>query len=267
MEGSVQTVKRAVDLLRHISTAGAPVGVRECARALGLPRSAVQRIARTLADAGMLASDPEGRYRIGPLVRSIADGFAEDHGLVRAALREMEANLRDVTTHFGRLDQGRVLVLAAREGQGPIKVSVHPGDRYYVHCTAIGKALMAALPAAEVAEMAAAHGLPARTPRTLTTLAALSRDLATVRRRGFSVSMEESTLGVASIGAPIRNGSGAPRTALSVSVPVQDIRTREALDRLAERVLISAGRIAASAPEPAERPTADSATREPVPAV
>lgn len=240
----VQAVERAVTLLRHISGAGAPVGIRECARALGLPRSAIHRIAYTLAATGMLETDAEGRYRLGPLASGIAGGFAEEHQLLRTALRELETSLKDVTSHVGRLDGSRVLVLAAREGQGPVKVSVHAGDRYYVHCTAIGKALLAALTDTEIAEIIRVQGLPARTPHTITTLPALRRELAAAQKRGFAISMEESTLGVASIGAPIRPGGGVPRIALSVSVAVQEVRTREALNRLAERVLRSAERIA-----------------------
>ncbi len=243
----VRAVERAVTLLRHISSVGTPVGIRECARALGLPRSALHRIAQTLVLTGMLTSDAEGRYGLGPLARGIANGFAEESQLLRAALREMETTLHDVTSHVGCLDGGRLLILAAREGHGPVKVSVHTGDRFYVHCTAIGKALLSMLSTPEVAEIIRAQGLPPRTPRTITTLSTLHRELATTKERGFAVSMEESTLGVASVGAPIRGGGGTPRIALSVSVPVQDVRTREALHRLAERVLGSVERIANAA--------------------
>lgn len=241
----VQAVERTVMLLRYVSSAGGPVGIRECSRTLGVPRSALHRIAHTLAATGMLQTDADGRYRLGPLAR----GIAEDHQLLRAAIREMETELKDVTSHVGRVDGGRVLVLAAREGQGPVKVSVHAGDRFYVHCTAIGKALLASLDDAEVADIVRAHGLPPRTPHTITTPAAFRRELVQVQKRGFSVTMEESTLGVASVGAPIRAGGTVPRMALSVSVAVQDVRTREALNRLAQRVLLSAERIAAAAPD------------------
>jgi DNA-binding IclR family transcriptional regulator len=245
----VQAVERSVMLLRYVSSAGGPVGIRECSRTLGVPRSALHRIAHTLAVTGMLQTDADGRYRLGPLARGIAGGFAEDHQLLRAALREMETELKDVTSHVGRVDGGRVLVLAAREGQGPVKVSVHAGDRFYVHCTAIGKALLASLDDTEVADIVRAHGLPPRTPHTITTPAAFRRELVQVQRRGFSVTMEESTLGVASVGVPIRAGGAVPKMALSVSVAVQDVRTREALNRLAQRVLLSAERIAAAAPD------------------
>ncbi|MHB8731496.1 MAG: IclR family transcriptional regulator [bacterium] len=242
-------MERSVMLLRYVSSAGEPVGIRECSRTLGVPRSALHRIAHTLAATGMLQTDANGRYRLGPLARGIAGGFAEDHQLLRAAIREMETELKDVTSHAGRVDGGRVLVLAAREGQGPVKVSVHAGDRFYVHCTAIGKALLASLDDADVADIVRAHGLPPRTPHTITTLAAFRRELAQVQKRGFAVTMEESTLGVASIGVPIRAGGPVPRMALSVSVAVQDVRTREALNRLAQRVLLSVERIAAAAPD------------------
>jgi DNA-binding IclR family transcriptional regulator len=243
----VQAVERTVMLLRYVANASGPVGIRECSRALGVPRSALHRIAHTLAATGMLQSDTDGRYRLGPLARGIAGGFAEDHRLLGAAMREMETDLKDVTSHIGRIDGGRVLVLAAREGQGPVKVSVHAGDRFYVHCTAIGKALLASLDDAEIADIVRAQGLPPRTPHTITTPAAFRRELVQVRKRGFAVTMEESTLGVASIGAPIRVGGAVPTMALSVSVAVQDVRTREALNRMAQRVLLAAERIAAAA--------------------
>jgi DNA-binding IclR family transcriptional regulator len=156
----------------------------------------------------------------------------------------METSLNEFTSHLGRLDEGSILILAAREGRGPIRVSVRTGQHYYVHCTALGKVLLSALPVNQVAKIIERQGLAPRTPYTITTLARLRRELALVRRRGFAVVMEENTLGVASIGAPILGADGRPLAAISVSVAAQEVRTRHGLNQLAERVLAVAGRIA-----------------------
>lgn len=243
---SVKSIERAVRVLRHIADAGAPVGVRECARQLALPRSAVHRVIQTLAAVEFLEGDPDGRYTIGPLAHEIGNGFTHGKDVVRAGLHHMQTDLKDVTSHLGRLDGYRILILAAREGQGPVRVSVHAGDHYYVHCTALGKALIAFVSSTEIREIVRTQGLPLRTPRTITTLARLQRDLARVRNRGFSVSVEESTLGVASIGAPIYAKSGGPVAAISISIPVQDIRAKSHLVREAKRVMSAAEAVSRS---------------------
>mgnify|MGYP002401261667 CR=1 FL=1 len=241
----VKSIERAVLILRHIAGAGAPVGVRECARDLALPRSAVHRVIRTLAALQVLEGSPDGQYTIGPLAHEIGNGFAHGKDVVRAGLHHMETTLKNVTSHLGRLDGQGILILAAREGQGPVRVSVHPGDHYYVHCTALGKALIAFASPLELREVVRSQGLPPKTPHTITTLARLQRELELVRKRGFSVSMEESTLGVASIGAPITAG-GQPVAAISISVPVQDVRAKASFLRAATRVITAAQAISRS---------------------
>lgn len=231
-----------------------PVGVRECARSLALPRSAVHRVMQTLASLELLEGSPDEGYTIGPLAHRIGNGFAQWKDLVRAGERYMETQLKDVTSHLGRLEGHRIYILAAREGQGPVRVGVHAGDHFYVHCSAIGKALAAFVPPRHLDEIAHVQGLPPRTAHTITTVERLRRDLAQVQRRGFSVCVEESTLGVASIGAPIMGADGKPIAAISISMPVQDIMQKSQLIRAGHRAKTAALSIAATSRPLGPRP-------------
>jgi DNA-binding IclR family transcriptional regulator len=239
------SIERAVQVLQHIAEVRRPVGVRECARHLDLPRSAVHRVIRILATLRLLERDSEGGYTIGPLAYAIGRGFVRGNDVIQLGMHQMETALADVTSHLGKLDGQRVLILAAHEGQGPVRVTVHSGEHYYVHCTALGKVLIASLSSRELRQIIQTHGLPRRTPHTITAPRRLEEELKSVREHGFAVVMEENALGVASIGAPIAT-NGETVAAISISVPLQDVRAKSDLLRSANRVKAAAEAISRS---------------------
>ncbi|MEM4781114.1 MAG: IclR family transcriptional regulator [Halalkalicoccus sp.] len=93
------------------------------------------------------------------------------------------------------------------------------GTYYYMHCTAGGKALLAAFPRERVEAIVEKWGLPEQTDRTLTTERALFEDLATVRERGYSVTDQEFVEGLRAIGVAVHDRDGSPLGALSMSIP------------------------------------------------
>jgi IclR family acetate operon transcriptional repressor len=135
----------------------------------------------------------------------------------------------------GALDDGQVLYVAIAHGQREFGIQSSPYARHPAHCTALGKALLAHLPEAEVDAIIAARPLVALTPRTLTDPAALAAALATVRAQGYAVDDEERTPGVICIAAPIRDHGGAVAAAVSVAGPAARLR-QAGIERLAEIV-------------------------------
>lgn len=89
--------------------------------------------------------------------------------------------------------------------------------RMPLHTTAIGKSILARLPAAEARELVAAAGLPRRTPHTLTTPQALEAELEAVRTRGFALDDEENEATIRCIGAAILDARGRPIGGVSVT--------------------------------------------------
>src|SRR5690606_20880873 len=86
-----------------------------------------------------------------------------------------------------------------------------------LHCTAIGKAILAHLPRDEVEAVVASAGMPSRTPATITDLPALHAELAAVRERGYALDDEENEPTVRCLGAAVLDRSGRPRGGVSIS--------------------------------------------------
>ncbi len=89
-----------------------------------------------------------------------------------------------------------------------------------MHCTALGKAVLAHLPADRVQEILGRHGLSGYTGRTYTTQASMDQELARVRRQGYAIDDVEFEEGVRCVGAPIHDHRGQPVAAISISAPV-----------------------------------------------
>lgn len=89
-----------------------------------------------------------------------------------------------------------------------------------MHCTALGKSILAFLPPSKARAVLMNHGMPRHTPRTIVALSTMERELARVRRQGYAVDDVEFEEGVRCTGAPIFDHGGAPIAAISVSAPL-----------------------------------------------
>jgi len=104
------------------------------------------------------------------------------------------------------------------------------GDPRPAHCTAIGKALLANLPEAELKTFLEAGEFRSLTPKTITAAAILELELARVREQGYAVDDEEFAQGMRCLAAPVRNFTGQVVAAIGISGPVW----RASLDRVAQ---------------------------------
>ena len=89
-----------------------------------------------------------------------------------------------------------------------------------MHCTALGKAVLAFLPTPRVRAILIRHGMPRQTPRTIVSLPMMDRELARIRRQGYAIDDIEFEEGVRCVGAPVLDHRGMPIAAVSVSAPV-----------------------------------------------
>lgn len=210
-----------------------PVGLSDLARAMGLPKSTVQRCVETLRQAGWIEMEsPETkRWVIGIRPLSIAVTAIERGGLHDRALAVMNLLSADTdeTIHLAVRD-GREVVLVERVDSPHALRAVAPvGLRAPMHASSNGKALLAALP--EAALLAYVKGdLPPVTGATMTDPRHLLEEIRTTRAAGYAVSRGELQDGVVSVAAAIRNRAGHPVASLSISAP----RDRMPADRVSE---------------------------------
>jgi DNA-binding IclR family transcriptional regulator len=220
-----QSVDRALDVIELLDQSPDDTfGVREIARRLDLAVSIVQRLLNTLAARGFVEqASGTRRYRLGVRARSLGQGVDWHRRMLNAAESELKALAGEhrLNGFLGVLRRDRAAYLLAVQSSGPITVRVAPGSEAHLHSTAMGKILAAQLSDAAVRQLLAPSGkqLAAVTPRTLTRMTDLLKDLRLVRERGTAVADEENIIGIYSIGAPIRDASGAVVAALSVAFP------------------------------------------------
>jgi len=217
-----QSLERGLDILETIAGEGGEVGVRELARRLGLSPTIVQRLVTSLAGRGYIEKDADTqRYRLGHRALALGASGEGAFDYLAAARRELErlAHEHQLNGFVSVLRGGRAIYLLAVQADGPVAIKVSPGSEMPLHSTSAGKVLLAAQSDGEARKILGNRKLSALTPHTITDPAVLIASLAKVRRQGFALVNEENIPGVLSVGAPIRDRSGAVVAALSVAFP------------------------------------------------
>jgi len=218
----MDSVKTALKVLEQVGIAG-HVGVSELARAVGEPKSTIQRDLVTLHEAGWIRPvDLHGRRRwtLSSKVLALARRFQPALRLREHALPVME-ELRDLTRetiHLMLREGNRVVLIERLDSPQTLRTVRQLGASTPLHAASNGKAVLAYLTEAERAAYLA-RPLQAFTPRTLTDPAAVERDLEKTRSRGYSLGDGELDLDVRAVAAAIRLETGEPVAALSISCP------------------------------------------------
>jgi IclR family transcriptional regulator, KDG regulon repressor len=146
------------------------------------------------------------------------------------------------TVFFCMLDEGQVFYLEKIESQQSVRTGCTVGSRAPVHCTAVGKAMLAELADADVNEIVRRWGLKAMTENTITSPSALKTELRAIRSRGYAIDDEEKEQGLRCVSAAVRGDSGKLLAALSVSGPAFRV-TRERVPEIGRAVMQAAGEL------------------------
>jgi len=241
----VQSVERAVAILKSFSLEKPERGVSELGRELGLHKSTVSRLMTTLVRGGLLARDPETeRYRLGiDLVGMAAQvvSYTDVRQVARPFLRQLAETCQE-TVNLTVLDDGQIVNLEqyispARQ----VKNIGRVGRRTCPHGTAAGKVLLAYLTQDELD-----HILPGElerfTPHTITDPQELHQELARVREQGYATALEELEEGLNVVAAPVYHHTGQVTASISVAGPAYRV-TPGRLAELATRVMDTARRV------------------------
>jgi IclR family transcriptional regulator, KDG regulon repressor len=224
----VKPVYKALVMLQAIGEAGRDLSLREVCELTGLPKSTAYKYLRTMRECGFLAHDElNDTYRIGPMIWQLGESVDEQQRLRETALPLMNA-LRDrfdETVNLGVLDRTEVVYLEMVESAKTLRMRAHLGGRDPVYSTGLGKALLAALPDDSWRQHLPPRLTP-RTKRTVTSFAALQRDIDAARERGYAVEHGENEDDGVCMAAPIRDATGRVLAAISVAAPANRVDTK-----------------------------------------
>jgi DNA-binding IclR family transcriptional regulator len=216
---TVGAIDRALTILEVLSQSKNGLTNSEISRKLKLPKSTVSYILRTLRQRGYLHRDDTlGKYRISMKLFSVGSHALrglELHDVAYPLLQEL-VEKTGVACHLAILDGHEAVYIERIDKPGFIRINTWVGRRMDVHCTSVGKALIAHLPQQAVEAILRDRGLPKHTPKTITTLNHLLRELAYVRANGYAIDDCENNLDVVCIASPIFNMEG--RTVAAVGL-------------------------------------------------
>jgi IclR family transcriptional regulator, acetate operon repressor len=219
---SVGTLARGLDILELFAGESPELTQKEISERLGLPVPTVHRLTKLLAERGWLVRDAGSRrLRLGlgvaRLLPALLSGLRLPE-LARDHLRGM-AERTGETVNLAVLHGGEVVYLLSESGSRLLTLRSTIGLRLPVHCTALGKCLLAQLPDDDARRTAGPEPYAALAPRTITSWADLQASLEKVRRQGVAVSHEEYEVGLDSIAIPLAWVEGEGPAAVNVSLP------------------------------------------------
>lgn len=230
---TIRSVDRVCDILDLLSESADGVSLADVAKTTELPKSSAFRYLVTLEARRYVERSPvDGNFRLGLAINGLQARDLER--LVQRARPDLE-RLRDEfgeTVNLGRLDGARVAYIDIVESPQAMRLAARPGDRAYLHSTALGKVIGAQLPEDRVRAILAQEGMPSFTPRTVTNADELLKAIAQIRRRGYAVDEGENEPGARCVAVGI---PGRPEVAVSMSAPAARL-VRQAVPDVARRL-------------------------------
>ncbi len=215
--GGVQSVDRAFELLELVADAGGEATLSQLAEASGLPQPTIHRLLRTLIAGGYIRQQPSRRYSLGPRLIRLGETAGKVLG---SSARPHLTRLRDLTgetSNMAVLDGDQVVYVAQVPSPHAMRMFTEVGQRVDLHCTAVGKAVLATLPPTESDRILSRITMSPRTIHTITDPAVIREEIDEIRTKGYAVDDGEQEIGVRCFAVAIPN---APtRAAISISGP------------------------------------------------
>ncbi len=222
----VQSLLRALSILDCLAETEDGAALTELAQRVGLSTSTAHRLLMTLEQERYVHFDAERKlWSVGVQAFVAGSAFMHSRNLAAVARPAMRTLMEQSgeTVNLAIADEDQALYLAQVECRQVMRAFAKPGGRVPLHCSSVGKALLAAMPDAQVARILHRTGMVRMTPRTIATPLALRDELARIRERGYATDDEEHAVGLRCAAAVIHDEFGEPVAALSVSGPMARI--------------------------------------------
>ena len=239
-KGGVQSVERIFALIELLAAHPAGASLQTLAQGTALAKSTVHRLLASLVGLGYVSQEEtSGRYRLTLKMFELSSGIVNDMAIMEVAKAHLErlAQRTGEAVHLVIRD-GQDIVYIYKTENGPMRMSSRVGMRSPLYCTGVGKAILATLPAGEVAQVWAASRPRKLTERTVADLPHLQEQLETVRAKGYAVDDEENELGVRCVAVAIPGPDGQADSAFSIS-GLTPYMTPERIRRIAAMALDS----------------------------
>jgi DNA-binding IclR family transcriptional regulator len=216
----IQVVDRAVHLLRVLADADEHLGLREIARRGGLSVSTTRRVLSSLCHHGLCEQNASGRYGLGLLLFELGMRFEARLDIRMRSLPALErlAEASNLTVFLCVRRDDRTIAIERIDGRYAFSLALTLGGSLPLYAGAASRVLASYLPEHEVRRLLKAHPPTPFTEHTLLTVDALIADLRESRARGYVISNEDLTPGVAALGMPVFSHQSDTEPAAAVSI-------------------------------------------------
>jgi DNA-binding IclR family transcriptional regulator len=214
-----QSLAKALQILDELGEG--PATLDQLAAKVGVHKTTVLRLLRTLAEDHYVFRDGSHRYHLGAHIHELSSRGLDQREVRSIAAPRLAAFNREHgrTTHLSELMGSEIVYIDKLESHDNVRMASRIGLRAPVHSTAAGKVLVADLPESRVEALLEQLVFSRATPNTITDSDAYRVELHWVREHGWAHDREENEPSINCVAAPIRDASGRAVAAVSVSVP------------------------------------------------
>jgi IclR family KDG regulon transcriptional repressor len=219
---TVKSLVKALSILEVLAEEEPPYTLTQLSRRLHLHVSTVHRLLVNLVRQGFVEDDPvSGGYQLSYRVLRMGLRVLDRLDFRRVAqplLRDLNLRTKE-TVHLAILQEGQAISIEKFGSPQPVGLDARLGGAMPLHCTGVGKTLLAYQSDELLNQLAQAPGLTRMTSHTITGLAPLRRELERIREQGYALDQEEAVDGLRCVAGPVFNHAGQIVAAFSVAGP------------------------------------------------
>lgn len=220
---SSTTLTKSMMLMEVLADAGSPMGLSELVRKVDLPKSTCHRILSILVNERLVQFEQRSRtYGIGFRFMSLAFQTWQNLDLRRAATEDMQrlGKFAGENIHLAVPDGNEIVFIDRVESHEILRHRSAIGNRASIHCTALGKAMVASMSAERRDAIVSSLSFEQVADKTITDPAQFDREIADIQRTGYAIAIREHQSDVCAVAASIRDFRGGIVGAISISAPV-----------------------------------------------
>ncbi len=235
-------VTGAVRIIECLCASATPLGVSEISQQLDLNKNMCFRLLHTLQKEGWIIQEEGCKYTMSLVPFHHLSKTVERMDLVRASRKPMQDLWKKTgeSCYLARIDGMKTLFLEHLDSVRTVRITASAGGRFFMHCAAPGKVLLAFSGDDFVDRVISENGLPGQTSHTLTDPLKLKADLSEIRERGYGLDLEEYNDGLICFAAPVFDFRGELAGTIGLSVLTLHYSKEELLQDLGPLVVEAA---------------------------
>ena len=219
---TIQSLERAFSILELFQNGKNELSLKEISDSIKLNKSTTFGLVNSLTTLGyLLQNEDNQKYSLGLKILSLTNAVKMNNILIRVShpyLEKLSSKYRE-TVHSAMEMNGNIVYIDKVDADSSIYINTQVGTKNYMHCTGVGKVLLAYKSDAQIESFLSTHQLKALTYNTITSPEHLKNEMAQIRKNGYGNDDEEIEMGLSCVAVPVMKSENTPGFAISVAGP------------------------------------------------